>query len=199
MSALLDIRDLGFAWPGQSLLLKSLNASFGPGVGLLCGDEQTGKTTLMRLLAAELRPDAGSLELSGRSIGAGWAGFRPDMTRPELDAVPVGQWLREQITEDLARDRLYEGLSGLSLAEHLPKTFHMLSAGGRRKVGLAVAMALQPPLILLDQPFSALDRPSIRFVTEWLREQTSATDRLVLVADYEAPVGLPITQRIDLA
>jgi ABC-type sulfate/molybdate transport systems ATPase subunit len=59
-------------------------------------------------------------------------------------------------------------------------------------------MALQPPLTLLDQPFSALDLPSIRFVTSWLSEQSQASDRLVLLADYEAPAGLTIAQRIDL-
>jgi ABC-type multidrug transport system ATPase subunit len=199
VSVFLAVRDLGYAWPGQSALFNALNASLGPGLGLLSGDEQTGKTTLMRLLAGELRPDAGSLTLAGRSIGAGWAGYLPDMVRPDLDPVPVGRWLREQVPEGPARDRLEDGLDGLSLGEHLPKTFHMLSAGGRRKVGLAAAMALQPPLTLLDQPFSALDLPSIRFVTEWLNEQSKATDRLVLVADYGAPAGLPMAQHIDLA
>jgi ABC-type multidrug transport system ATPase subunit len=198
VSAFLALQDLGFAWPGQPALFRSLTAALGPGLGLLCGDEQTGKTTLMRLLAGELHPDAGSLVLAGRSIGAGWAGFRPDMVRPELDPAPVGQWLREQVPEGPARDRLEDSLDGLSLREHLPKTFHMLSAGGRRKVGLAAAMALQPPLTLLDQPFSALDLPSIRFMTAWLNRQSQATDRLVLVADYEATTGLQLTGQLHL-
>ena len=198
VSTLLALQDLGFAWPGQPALFNALSASFSPGLGLLSGDEQTGKTTLLRLLAGELLPDAGSLMLAGRPIGAGWAGFRPDMVRPELDPVPVGQWLREQVPEGLARDRLEEALDGLSLAEHLPKTFHMLSAGGRRKVGLAAAMALLPPLILLDQPFSALDLPSIRYVTAWLNKQSQASDWLVLVADYEATTELQLTGRLQL-
>ena len=192
MSGWLEIRDLGFAWPGRPALFTALNATFCPGLAFLCGDEQTGKTTLLRLLAGELGADTGSLMLAGRLIGTDWAGRRPDMVRPELEPVPVIQWLREQVHEGPALDRLRDCLDGLSLGEHLPKTFHMLSAGGRRKVGLAAAMALQAPLTLLDQPFSALDLPSIRFVTEWLNQQSQATDRLVLVADYEAPAELEL-------
>lgn len=198
MSAFLEIQALGFAWPGQPPLFAHLNASLAPGLALLSGDEQRGKTTLLRLLAAEIRPQAGTMRLSGQDIGVGRAGLHPDMTRPELDPVVVADWLRGQVPEGPARDRLDGHIDGLSLGEHLHKGFYMLSAGGRRKVGLAAAMALQPMLSLLDQPFSALDLPSIRYVTGWLREQTQATDRLVLLADYEAPAGLQTAQRIDL-
>lgn len=198
MNAFLEIRGLGFAWPGQAPLFAHLNASLTPGLALLTGDEQRGKTTLLRLLAAEIRPQAGTMQLTGQDIGDQLAGLRPDMTRPDLDTVVVADWLRGQVPEGPARDRLDDHIDGLSLGEHLHKGFYMLSAGGRRKVGLAAAMALQPPLTLLDQPFAALDLASIRYLTDWLREQARATDRLVLLADYEAPADLAIAQRIDL-
>lgn len=198
MNAFLEIRGLGFAWPGQAPLFAHLNASLTPGLALLTGDEQRGKTTLLRLLAAEIRPQAGTMQLTGQDIGDQLAGLRPDMTRPDLDTVVVADWLRTQVPEGPARDRLDEHIDGLSLGEHLHKGFYMLSAGGRRKVGLAAAMALQPPLTLLDQPFAALDLASIRYLSDWLLEQSQATDRLVLLADYEAPANLAIAQRIDL-
>lgn len=198
MKPFLEIRDLDFAWPGQPPLFSGLDAGLVPGLALLTGDELRGKTTLLRLLASEVAPQAGTLHLAGRSIGPAWAGLRPDMTRPNLDPLVVADWLREQVPEGPARDRLEEHIEGLSLGEHLHKGFYMLSAGGRRKVGLAAAMALQPPLTLLDQPFAALDLASIRHLSDWLQEQSQATDRLVLLADYEAPAGLTLSQRIDL-
>lgn len=198
MSPFLEIRGLGFAWPGHPPLFTGLDARLGPGLALLTGDEQRGKTTLLRLLAAEVTPQAGTLHLAGQPVGPAWAGLRPDMTRPSLDAVVVADWLREQVPEGPARDRLEEHIDGLSLGEHLHKGFYMLSAGGRRKVGLAAAMALHPPLTLLDQPFSALDLASIRYLTGWLADEALGADRLVLLADYEAPAGLPLSQRIDL-
>jgi ABC-type multidrug transport system ATPase subunit len=198
VNALLVVQGLGFAWPGQPPLFQNLNASFSPGLCLVTGDEQAGKSTLLRLMAAECSPDTGSITLAGRPLKAGWAGWHANMQDPALGACVVADWLRAQMPDDPARDRLEAHLDGLSLNEHLHKTFYMLSAGGRRKVGLAAAMALQAPLTLLDQPFSALDLPSVRCVTEWLREQSRASDRLVLVADYGAPSDLPISQRIDL-
>ncbi|MDQ7746468.1 ABC transporter ATP-binding protein [Hydrogenophaga pseudoflava] len=198
MSVFLEIRDLGFAWPRQAPLFAHLNASLAPGLALLTGDEQRGKSTLLRLLAGEIRPQAGTLRLGGQDIGEAHAGLRPNMTRPDLDPVIVADWLRGQVPQGPARDRLEAHIDGLSLGEHLHKGFYMLSAGGRRKVGLAAAMALQPPLTLLDQPFSALDLASIRCLTGWLREQSQITDRLVLLADYKAPADLAISQRIDL-
>lgn len=198
MSAFLEIRDLGFAWPGQAPLFTHLNAALTPGLALLTGDEQRGKTTLLRLLAAELNPQAGSLRLTGQFMGPGHSGRRTDVGRPELDRMVVADWLRDQVPEGPARDRLDDHIDGLSLGEHLHKGFFMLSAGGRRKVGLAADMALRPPLTLLDQPFSALDLASIRYLSDWLREQSQATDRLVLLADYEAPADMDFAQRIDL-
>ena len=194
----LCVRGLVFGWAGQPDLFHRFDVTLGAGLALLTGEEQRGKTSFLRLLAGELTPRSGSLLLAGRAISTGWAGWRPDMGGAALDPVSVDQWLHEKVPDGPARERLEGCLDGLSLGEHLHKTFHMLSAGGRRKVGLAAAMALQAPLTLLDQPFSALDLPSVRCVTEWLREQSRASDRLVLVADYGAPSDLPIAQRIDL-
>ncbi len=198
VGAFLEIQYLGYAWPGQPALFHSLNAALGPGLALVCGDEQRGKTTLLRLLAGELEPQTGLMQLAGHPIKAGAGGWRYDMTDPALDPWVAAHWLLEQVPNGPARQRLDRHIDGLSLGEHLHKGFYMLSAGGRRKIGLAAAMALMPPLTLLDQPFSALDLASIRYLTGWLMEQSEATDRLVLLADYEAPHDLVIEQRIDL-
>ena len=52
------------------------------------------------------------------------------------------------------------------------------------------ALASGADLLLIDQPFAALDAPSIRAVTELLQQVAQAADRVVVVADYEAPAGL---------
>ncbi|MBU3737690.1 MAG: ATP-binding cassette domain-containing protein [Rhodoferax sp.] len=89
----------------------------------------------------------------------------------------------------------------LGLTEHLAKPLYMLSAGSRRKVGLVAAAASSADLILLDQPFAALDAAScqqlIRLLVQAARQSRSAW----VVADYEVPPGWPAGQsdrRIEL-
>ena len=192
MNAFLEIRDLGFAWPGQAPLFAHLNASLTPGLALLSGDEQRGKTTLLRLLAAEIRPQAGAMQLAGQDIGGALAGLRPDMTRPDLDTVVVADWLRTQVPEGPARDRLDDHIDGLSLREHLHKPFFALSTGGRRKVWLTAALASGAPLTLMDEVFAALDTPSIRYLTAALHQTAAhAPGRWLLAAHWDALPGVP--------
>ena len=55
-----------------------------------------------------------------------------------------------------------------------------------------------PPLTLIDQPFAALDAPSVRFLTELLHEAASHPSRAWVIADYEAPAGITLARVIDL-
>jgi energy-coupling factor transporter ATP-binding protein EcfA2 len=94
-----------------------------------------------------------------------------------------------------------EVTDGLSLAEHLAKPLYMLSTGSKRKVWLAAAFAAGATLTLLDDPFAALDKPSIRFVQQRLAlwaapDQASA--RACVLALYELPADVALAQVITL-
>jgi len=67
-------------------------------------------------------------------------------------------------------------IEGLDLAPHLDKALYMLSTGTRRKVALAGVLASGATLMLLDDPFAALDKGSIDFLLEHLRLQAQITD-----------------------
>ena len=75
---------------------------------------------------------------------------------------------------------------------------YMLSTGSKRKVWLAAAFAAGAALTLLDDPFAALDQPSIRFVLGLLKEAATDPERAWLLADYQAPPGLSLAAVIDL-
>ena len=94
--------------------------------------------------------------------------------------------------------RLNQHIDGLSLAPHLDKTLAMLSTGTRRKVLLVAALAADAPVTLLDQPFMALDRPSIDYLLALLAEAARHPRRAWVVADYVAPPGVALAGVIEL-
>ncbi|MEO5658585.1 MAG: ATP-binding cassette domain-containing protein [Polaromonas sp.] len=175
-----------------------------PGVTWVCGDEGSGKTTLLQLLAGGL-PMTGELHIEGVRL----APDRPDYQRQVAWFDPHDTALntlcaRQIFAELPARyprcnsDALQAHIDGLSLAPHLDKALFMLSTGTRRKVLLAAVLAAQAPVTLLDQPFMALDRPSIDYLLQVLAEAARQPGRAWAVADYAAPPGVPLAGVIEL-
>lgn len=189
----MQIQNLTFAWPGQPPLFSGLSFTVPPGVTWLGGDEGTGKTTLLRLLAGELRPQAGQLQGSGTVF---WVNPRSD----GCDALTPAQCFDRVAQQHAAMDRdLLDNLvQEIGLAPHLAKRLDMLSTGSRRKVWLAAAFASGAALTLLDQPFAALDKASAGLIGELLQEAASHPLRAWVVADYLAPAGVALAGTVNL-
>ncbi len=201
----LHVEGLSFSYPSRALF-EGWSAVFAPGLHLVCGDDGCGKTTLLRLLAADLVAQAGNLRLGKFVLSDDVQSyrrqlFRTDPASNDFDALTPVQWFDSLRSAHGAFDmaQAEKLLAQLFLQEHLHKTGHMLSTGSRRKVWLAAALASGAALVLIDQPFAALDAPSIRAVTQLLQQAGQAADRILLVADYEAPAGLTFTSTHALA
>jgi len=162
----------------------SLRVETGELVALL-GPSGSGKTTLLRIIAGLEEPDPGSgairfeeEDVAGRSVGARRVGFvfqhyalfrhmtvfeniafglrvRPRHLRPSKAAI------REQVKS------LLELIQLESLAQRYP---HQLSGGQRQRVALARALAIEPKVLLLDEPFGALDAKVRQELRRWLRQ-----------------------------
>lgn len=191
--ALLIIQDLSFAYPGVPVF-SGLSAALPAGVCLVCGDEGTGKSSLLRLLAGDLTAAQGRMLLGGHPL------MREDVAW--FDAQDAGR--HEQVARDILeelvappQEGLAELIDGLSLAPHLHKPLYQLSTGSRRKVFIAAALARQARVTLLDQPFMALDKPSVDFLRERFARWNSP-DRVLLIADYTPPEDLPLAATLDL-
>lgn len=189
MRAAVRAEGLGFA-SAQRVVLQGLNFELRPGLALVRGGEGRGKTALLRLLAGALEPTSGTLVRGPGPV------FFEDASAPALDDAVVSDWLCERAAcfpgwrEPLAQ-RLVEALR---LTEHVGKTFHMLSAGSRRKAVLAAAVASGAPLTLLDVPFAALDARSRGVLCEVLDEASTSDSRVWVVADHEVPAGLEVVR-----
>lgn len=206
---ILKAEGLAFSHPRQPAppLFDKLSLVLLPGVTWLGGDEGSGKTTLLQLLAGALPANdvRGQLWI----MGIGLTESRPAYLRQVAwldprDAALDAQTARQifaalpQAHPGCDLDALQAHIAGLSLAPHLDKALYMLSTGTRRKVLLAAVLAARATVTLLDQPFKALDRPSIGYLLEVLAEAARHPGRAWVVADYEAPPGVALAGVIEL-
>ena len=180
--------ELGFR---SGFWLGPIGLDCGPGLYHLRGDNGSGKTTLLRALAGEARLRKGHCVLSGDDVwrdpdarrSIGYLPSRPD--QPEFLTVDEA-WrfqaaLRGQ--PDWNGDRF---VNALSIDAYLPLS--RASAGQRQKAELICALAADPTLLLLDEPFSHLDDTTVGVVSDWIAAWRG--DRIVVIASHE-PLPAP--------
>ncbi len=201
---ILEVKDLDFGYPGHAMF-SQWSASLPPGVSLILSGDGRGKTTLMRLLAGELSAGAGDLCINGITLNTHAKDYCQQVfwTEPRTNAfdqmTPMAFFdLQRNAYGGFDNAALTRYVDGLSLAPDLHKQLFMLSTGSKRKVWLAAAFASGAALTLLDMPFAALDKASIAYVLSLLDEAATHTTRAYVVADYVAPVGVPLAATIDL-
>jgi ABC-type multidrug transport system ATPase subunit len=201
---MLQISRLSLAYPG-CVVVHDFSAQPANGLVLVRGGGGRGKTSLMCLLAGELAPYAGQLQLGGVWLHEQPAAYRQqvfwaDTRSAAHDAMTCRDYLASVQRRYPAFDepRLNRAIEGLSLAPHLDKNIFMLSTGSKRKLYLAAAFASRAALTLLDTPFAALDKVSIRFALTLLAEAAQDTTRLWVLADYAQPEGMELPVLIEL-
>jgi len=214
MAASLEFRRATKCYPGAPV--AAVNAlSFTVHAGEICvlvGPSGCGKTTALRLVNRMLELDSGDILLDGTSIrksepavlrrGIGYAiqqiGLFPHRTVAQnIATVPeLLGWERRRIAERV--DELLE-LVGLDAEDLRGRYPSQLSGGQRQRVGVARALAVDPPLMLMDEPFAAIDpiareriqneflrlqdqlRKTILFVTHDINEAIKLGDRIVVM------------------
>ena len=191
---MLQVDGLRFAYPG-AVVLHGVSLAWPAGLALVQGDESSGKTTLLRLLAGELAPQAGAVALCGQPAAPAdlrAAAFWQDPRSSALDALTARQWLASLPAQHPRWDAaaLAAHQEGFGLAPHLDKPFYALSTGSRRKVLMTGALASGARLTLIDEPLAGLDKPSITHLVQALAAAACAGGRLLVVAHYEALPGL---------
>jgi lipoprotein-releasing system ATP-binding protein len=195
-------------------VLKGIYLSVEPGeIVAIVGPSGSGKSTLLHLLGALDRPDAGAVEVGGRSLaglsGAQLAAFRnstigfvfqfhqllPDFTALENVMLPgriAGREPRGVL--ERARGLLLE----VGLSERLDHFPSQLSGGERQRVALCRALALEPPLLLADEPTGNLDPASGETVFELLLAMQSRHHTTGVLVTHNPEIARRCTRTLRL-
>jgi NitT/TauT family transport system ATP-binding protein len=187
----------------------------------LVGPTGCGKSTLLNVAAGLIAPSAGSVSVFGKPLSelnrhAGYL-FQTDSLMPWRTArenIALGLELRG-LRKAEAGGRADEWIVRVGLNGHEHKYQHELSGGMRKRVALAQTLILEPKILLMDEPFSALDvqtrslmenellalwsqdRKSVIFVTHDIEEAIALSDRVVVLS--AGPASRPLRDfRIDL-
>ena len=160
---------------------------------------------MIRLLAGDLPAASGALSLKDPNLGDSPQAYRDrvfwiDPRTEAKDKLSPRAYFETINAKFPGFDaKVLEALmTGLSLDEHVDKSLYMLSTGSKRKVWIAAAIASGAEVMLIDDPFAALDKPSIRFITQLLKEASKLSNRAWVISGYEAPEGVKLAQLIDL-
>ena len=184
------------------------------------GPSGCGKSTTLTLVSGLERPSEGSVEVHGRPVegigsDVGFV-FQADALLPwktVLDNVTAGPMFRG-VPKREAHERAHDWLRRVGLAGFAQHHPHQLSGGMRKRVSLAQSMINEPAILMMDEPFSALDvqtrsimsnelltlweqsRPAVIFVTHDLEEAIALADRVVVMT--AAPGTVKDVYEIDL-
>lgn len=202
-----DALSFSYSPPPAPLLFDQLSIHLLPGVTFVSGDESSGKTTLLHLLAGALpasAPDA-NLQIKGILLAENRPAYLQQVAWFDPHDAELDPHTARQIFNDFAArhlgfdaDALQAHIQGLSLTPHLDKALYMLSSGTRRKVLMAAVLASGAAVSLLDQPFMALDWPSIDYLLQVLQHASRSPDRAWVLADYEAPEDVTLAGVVTL-
>ena len=199
----LDALSWSAPFPGAPILFDRLTLQAGAGVLGVTGDEGRGKSALLRLIAGELRPDAGSIRIGAPAdpVAPRQRLFWCDPQSDRHDGLVARDYLamQRQGRPGWSEVALTAQLEGFALHEHLDKRLEMLSTGTRRKLRLAAALASGATLVLLDDPGAALDARSQRHLAEALRQHHDApAGRLIVVTGHDDRLMPAVAPRLSL-
>jgi len=200
-TTLLEVNGIAKSFNGHTVL-HDIDLNLQPGTTTaVVGASGCGKTTLLRLIAGFESPDAGTISIDGRQVASPESAVAPHRRGVGYVAqdgalfphLTVGQNIAYGLrgsARDEVRTRVSELLETVSLdASYASRRPHQLSGGQQQRVALARALARHPVLMLLDEPFSALDtglRASTRKAVAGLLTTAGVTTLLVTHDQEEA-------------
>lgn len=208
---LVALDDVRFGY-GARPILEGVTMRFGRGkVVAVMGGSGSGKTTTLRLIGGQLRADAGSVRVAGQEVGTlrerdlyamrrrmgmlfQFGALFTDMSVFENVAFPLRE--HTDLPEELIRDLVLMKLHAVGLRGAHALMPREISGGMARRVALARAIALDPELILYDEPFAGLDPISLGVTANLIRSLTTTLGATSVLVTHDVHESLAIADYV---
>jgi lipoprotein-releasing system ATP-binding protein len=217
MSALLEARNVSRTLPGPPpvTIIEDASASFGKGeLVAVTGPSGSGKSSLLYLLGLLDRPSSGTVQVEGcptstmgrrelarlRLQRFGFV-FQFHFLLPEftaLDNVLIPMRKLGALEPRPMRARAQEILASLGLADDQAKYPEQLSGGMRQRVAIARTLAVKPQVILMDEPFGALDVQIRLGMQNLINELWEEIDATILFVTHDIPEAVYLADKIHI-
>jgi phospholipid/cholesterol/gamma-HCH transport system ATP-binding protein len=212
---LIEIDHVTFGYDASRTILRDVSLTFQRGkVTALLGGSGCGKTTLLRLIGGIVAANSGRVVFDGEMVDARdkeqllrlrrrmgmlfqFGALFTDLTVFDNVAFPLREHARA-LGEDLIRDLVLMKLNAVGLRGAASLRIGEVSGGMARRVALARAIALDPELIMYDEPFAGLDLISMGVAANLIRTLNDATGATSLVVSHDVPECMAISDHVVL-
>jgi biotin transport system ATP-binding protein len=173
---IIEIKNLSHRFADGTLGLKNISLTIQEGsFVIIAGQNGSGKTTLLKHLNGLLLPTAGTVHLAGNLVSKNLVKARQmvGMVFQDADSQIVGQTVYDDVAfgpENLCLDRnevkrrVSNSLKIVDMLNFEDQKPHLLSGGEKRRLAIAAILAMEPNVLVFDEPFSSLDYPGIKQV-----------------------------------
>ena len=206
---MIEFKEISKAYKGKNVL-KNINLSIEKGMLVtIIGESGCGKTTLLKMINRLIKPNSGSIYIEGKNIKSidevmlrrniGYViqqtGLFPHMTIKEnIELIPKLQKIDPDKVFDNTKKLMK--MVGLNSDEFLERYPTELSGGQQQRVGVARAFAIDPDIILMDEPFSALDPITRSDLQDELVELQSKLKKTIVFVTHDMDEAIKISDMI---
>ncbi|MBV9312030.1 MAG: TOBE-like domain-containing protein [Solirubrobacterales bacterium] len=191
---------------GDFIALESVTLEVPEGsLTALLGPSGSGKSTLLRIISGLELPDTGRVSINGddittarpqdRGVGFVFQHYAPFAHMSVRENVAFGLRIRKRPKEEV-RTRVEDLLSLVGLTQWSEQRPHQLSGGQRQRMALARALAVEPRVLLLDEPFGALDARVRAELRLWLRRLHDEQGTTTVLVTHDQEEAMEVSDRI---